>query len=83
MMHSLRYAYEHRRERKGDMRRIWIARINAASRNAGITYGRFIEGLRRADILINRQMLSDIAIKDPAAFSLLVEKAREKISLAK
>lgn len=80
MMHSLRYAYEHRRERKGDMRRIWIARINAAARAAGMTYGRFAEGLKKANILINRQRLSDLAIKDPAAFNQLVEKAKQQIS---
>lgn len=78
MLHSLHYAYEHRRERKGDMRRIWIARINAATRNAGMTYGRFIEGLKKANILINRQRLSDLAIKDPVTFNLLVEKAKQQ-----
>ena len=79
MMHSLQYAYEHRRKRKGDMRRIWIARINAATRAAGMTYGRFIEGLTKANILINRQRLSDIAIEDPATFGLLVEKAKQQV----
>lgn len=79
MMHSLQYAYEHRRERKGDMRRIWIARINAAAKSAGITYGRLMEGLKKANIVINRLRLSDMAINDPAAFSKLVEKARESV----
>ena len=82
MMHSLHYAYEHRRERKGDMRRIWITRINAATRNAGITYGRFIEGLRKANIMINRQRLSDLAITDSATFTLLVEKAKQQFKPA-
>jgi len=82
MMHSLQYAYEHRRERKGDMRRIWIARINASTRAAGMTYGRFIEGLKKANIMINRQRLSDLAITDPATFGLLVEKAKQQVQTA-
>jgi large subunit ribosomal protein L20 len=79
MLHALDYAYCHRRERKGDMRRLWIARINAASRMGGLTYSQFINGLALAEIDINRKMLADIAVKDPATFSELVNKAAAKL----
>ena len=71
MLKSLSYAYAHRRERKGDMRRLWISRINAASRAHGITYGQLINGLKKAGIEINRKMLADMAVHDPTAFSQL------------
>jgi len=67
MLHSLSYAYSHRRERKGDMRRLWISRINAASRANGITYSQFMNGLRNASIEINRKMLADMAVREPDA----------------
>ena len=79
MLHALDYAYAHRRERKGDMRRLWIARINASSREGGITYSQFIRGLALLKVDINRKMLADIAVKDPAAFSELVKKVAEKL----
>lgn len=79
MLHALDYAYVHRRERKGDMRRLWIVRINAAARMDGLTYNQFINGLDRANIEINRKMLADIAVKDPAKFSSLVKLAAEKL----
>ena len=69
-------ATEHRKLRKRDFRRLWIARINAASRSHGMTYSRFAEGLRKAGIEINRKMLSEIAIADAEGFKALVEKAR-------
>jgi large subunit ribosomal protein L20 len=78
MLKSLSYSYRHRRERKGDMRRLWITRINAAARLGGLSYSRFINGLNRAGVAINRKMLSELAVKDPAAFSELVELAKQE-----
>lgn len=72
MLHALSYAYFHRRERKGDMRRLWILRINAACRANGMTYGRFIDGLKKAGIDINRKQLADMAVREPESFSSLV-----------
>jgi large subunit ribosomal protein L20 len=66
----------HRTHRKRDFRRLWIARINAATRTNGMTYSRFIEGLSKANILINRKMLSEIAIHDPSGFTALVVQAK-------
>src|SRR2546426_12825439 len=76
MLHSLRYAYADRRTRKGDFRRLWIARINAACREHGMSYNRFINGLKLARIDIDRRMLSDLAVRDKDAFGALVEVAR-------
>lgn len=73
MLHSLSYAYIHRRERKGDMRRLWISRINAASRANGITYGQLINSLHKANIEINRKMLADMAIREPDTFAQLAK----------
>ena len=78
MLKSLSYAYRHRRERKGDMRRLWIVRVNAASRAQGLTYGQFMEGLRKAGVEINRKILADMAVREPEAFANLVTIAREK-----
>jgi len=72
MLHSLSYAYSHRRERKGDMRRLWISRINAASRAHGLTYSQFIDGLKRSSIEINRKMLADMAVREPGSFAELI-----------
>ena len=80
VMHSLRYAYADRRTRKGDFRKLWIARINAAVREHGISYNRFINGLKLAEIDIDRRMLSELAVSDPAAFGALVERARASLS---
>ncbi len=77
MLKSLSYAYSHRRERKGDMRRLWISRINAASRGQGLTYGQFMDGLRKAGVAINRKMLADMAIREPESFANLVSSAKE------
>ncbi len=79
MLHSLSYAYAHRKDRKGDMRRLWISRVNAASRVGGLTYGRFMDGLKRAGIEINRKMLADMAVREPEAFANLVTIARGKV----
>lgn len=78
MLHSLSYAYKHRRERKGDMRRLWILRINAASRAQGIKYGEFMNSLKQAGIEINRKMLAEMAVREPEAFANLVTTAKEK-----
>ncbi len=78
MLKSLSYAYRHRRERKGDMRRLWILRVNAASRAQGLTYSQFIDGLRKAGVAVNRKMLADIAVSEPEAFANLITIARGK-----
>ena len=74
--HSLGYAYRDRKARKGDFRRLWIQRINAAARSRGMTYNRFVQGLRAAGLEVDRRMLADIAVNDPKAFESLVETAR-------
>ncbi len=78
MLKSLSYAYAHRRERKGDMRRLWILRVNASSRACGLTYGQFMDGLRKSGVEINRKMLADMAVREPEAFASLVTVARSK-----
>lgn len=75
MVHSLNYAYFHRRERKGDMRRIWICRINAAAKANGVTYSQLIYSMDAAGIEVNRKILADMAVKDPSAFSDIVKTA--------
>ena len=74
--HSLVYAYRDRRARKGDFRKLWIQRINAAARLNGMTYNRFIQGLKAAEIEVDRRMLAELAVNDAAAFAVLVEAAR-------
>ena len=76
VLHSLRYSYNDRRKRKGDFRRLWIARINAAAREHGLSYNRLINGLKLAEVDVDRRVLSDMAVKDPVAFGALVEVAR-------
>jgi large subunit ribosomal protein L20 len=71
-----RFAFFHRRKRKGDFRALWIARINAAARDVGISYSRLIAGLAKANIVIDRKILADIAISDPNAFKKIVEAAQ-------
>ena len=80
MLKSLSYAYQHRRERKGDMRRLWIVRINAASRAQGLNYSQFIQGLKKAGVDINRKMLADMAIREPEALANLVTLAKGQVS---
>ena len=74
-MHSLQYAYRDRRARKGEFRRLWITRINAAARQNGTTYSRLIAGLKAAEVVVDRKMLAEIAVSDPDAFTQLVEVA--------
>ena len=76
VMHSLQYAYRDRRARKGDFRQLWIQRINAAARANGMSYSRFINGLKNAEVDIDRKVLADLAVTDPAAFTRLVEVAK-------
>jgi len=75
VMHAGNYAFRDRRARKGEFRKLWIQRINAACRENGTTYSRFIAGLKAAGIEVDRKMLSDLAINDPAAFTALVDTA--------
>jgi large subunit ribosomal protein L20 len=74
--HAGQYAYAARRKKKSDWRALWIVRINAACRNAGISYSRFIEGLAAANIGLDRRVLADLAVRDEAGFNAIVEKAR-------
>lgn len=78
--HALQYAYRDRRNRKREFRRLWIARINAAARQEGITYSRFIEGLTKAGIEIDRKVLADMAVNDHAGFADLVQKAQQPVA---
>ena len=78
MIKSLSYAYAHRRERKGDMRRLWITRVNAASRLQGMTYGELIDGLKKSGVEINRKLLADMAVKEPETFAQLVTIAKKQ-----
>lgn len=80
VMRALRNQYRDRRNRKRMMRRLWITRINAAARQNGITYSKFIKGLNEANVVINRKMLADIAVRDKEAFKLISEIAKEKVS---
>ena len=80
LIHALVYAYRDRRDRKRDMRRLWIERINAASRQHGVPYGRFIAGLRTAGVDINRKILADMAVREPAAFAAMVETAKSSFT---
>ena len=77
--HSLVYAYADRRTRKGDFRRLWIQRINAGARANGMTYNRFIQGLKVAGVEVDRRILAELAVNDPAAFTALVEVARAAV----
>jgi large subunit ribosomal protein L20 len=76
VMHSGQYAYNHRRERKRDFRRLWIARIGVACRMNDIRYSRFIEGLSKAGVTLDRKVLADIAVRDSESFAKLVEQAK-------
>ena len=82
MLKSLSYAYAHRRKRRGDMRRLWITRINAAAREAGLTYGELIHGLNLANVKVDRKMLSDLAVRDQEDFRSVVETARTALATA-
>jgi large subunit ribosomal protein L20 len=74
MLHALDYAYQHRRERKGDFRRLWISRINAAARLNGLNYSQFMLGLKKSGIGLNRKILADMAVRNPEHFRELVNQ---------
>jgi large subunit ribosomal protein L20 len=82
VMHSLAYSYRDRKQRKGDMRGLWIARINAAARQNGLAYNQFMHGLKTAGVEVNRKILADIAVEDATSFTRLVEVARGALSEA-
>ena len=77
VLHSLDYAYEHRRERKGDFRRLWIARINAAARQNGTTYSRLMHQLKTANVGLDRKILADLAVSDAGAFGEIVKSTKK------
>jgi large subunit ribosomal protein L20 len=81
LLHAWSHAYRHRRERKGDFRRLWIIRIGAACRESGSTYSQFIYGLKKAGIELDRKMLADLAVRDQPAFQKLVGLATEQLSV--
>ena len=77
--HSFVYSYRDRRARKGDFRRLWITRINAAARANGMTYNRFVQGLRAAEVEVDRKMLAELAVNEPKAFAALAEVAKKSL----
>src|SRR5512132_533258 len=77
--HSGVYGYRDRRDRKAQFRRLWIARINAAVRPHGLSYSRFVHGLKAAGIEVDRKILADVAVRDPAAFAMLVQQAKDAL----
>ena len=79
VLHSMTYAYRDRKDRKGAFRRLWIQRINAAARSNGITYNRFIQGLKAAGVEVDRRMLAELAVADAPAFTALVEVAKKSL----
>ena len=76
VLHALDYAYRDRRDRKGQFRRLWILRINAAAREQGLTYGRLIDGLNKAGVAIDRKILADLAVRDSTAFAAVAAQAK-------
>jgi large subunit ribosomal protein L20 len=82
MLHSMTYAYRDRKDRKGNFRRLWIQRINAAARANGMTYNRFVQGLKAAGVEVDRKNLAELAVSDDAAFAVLVEVARKALPVA-
>jgi large subunit ribosomal protein L20 len=80
MLHSMTYSYRDRRARKGDFRQLWITRINAAARANGMTYNRFVQGLKLSGVEVDRKILADLAVNDAAAFAALVEVARAALA---
>ncbi|MGH4021940.1 MAG: 50S ribosomal protein L20 [Pseudonocardiaceae bacterium] len=79
ILHSMQYAYRDRRARKGDFRQLWITRINAAARLNGMTYNRFVQGLRAAGVEVDRKNLAELAVSDPAAFTVLAELSKANL----
>ena len=82
LTHSMVYAFDHRKDKKGDFRQLWIQRINAGARSHGLTYNRFIQGLKSSGVEVDRRVLSELATNDPAAFAALVEVARAHLVTA-
>lgn len=82
MIHALQYSYAHRREKKGDMRRLWNIRINAAARAHNLSYSQLIHGLKLAGVAVDRKMLADLAVNDPSAFAQVAERARQQLQAA-
>jgi large subunit ribosomal protein L20 len=82
VMHALHYAYRDRRDRKGQFRRLWIMRINAAAREQGLTYGRLIDGLHKAGVAIDRKILADLAVRDPSTFAVVASQAKTALGAA-
>lgn len=76
VLHALDYAYRDRRDRKGQFRRLWIMRINAAAREQGLTYGQLIDGLNKASVAVDRKLLADLAVRDPSAFAAIASQAK-------
>ena len=82
VLHSMTYAYRDRKDRKGNFRRLWIQRINAAVRANGLTYNRFVQGLKAAGVEVDRRVLADLAVKDAAGFKALVDQAAAQVKKA-
>lgn len=80
LLKSWSYAYTHRKDRKNDFRKLWITRINAAARMNGLSYSRFMSGLKQAGVKINRKMLAELAVRDPQAFSKFVDVAKQNLT---
>ena len=80
VLHALDYAYQHRRDRKGQFRRLWIMRINAAAREQGLTYSRLINGLLKAGVQLDRKVLADLAVRDPVAFASVADQAKAALA---
>lgn len=79
ILHSMQYSYRDRRARKGDFRQLWITRINAGARQNGMTYNRFVQGLRAAGVEVDRKNLAELAVSDPTAFTALVDLSRSSL----
>lgn len=79
MLHSQTYAYRDRRARKGEFRKLWITRINAATRQNGLSYNRFVQGLKNAGVEVDRKILADLAVRDEQAFAALVDVAKKNL----
>ena len=82
LIHALRYSYAHRKEKKGDMRRLWTIRINAGAHSSGMSYSKLIHGLKLGGVEVNRKMLADMAVRDPPRLSQVAEQAKEHLQAA-
>ena len=82
VLHALDYAYRDRRDRKGQFRRLWILRINAAARLEGLTYGRLIDGLTKAGVAVDRKILADLAVRDSTAFAAIASRAKAALGVS-